>query len=180
MPVGRRASSMPRFKPTVGFRWRQTMGLFSISTTAGNGAARSASWVSTYRCCRPTRATRDRALILASVRRREGKRLDGLGIPRGGAAIPSQDRKEYVILPLARDAQILAGVAFLVKPGSREQRAAGDIGRQTGGLDTVQPEPLESKIDDEGQCRGHIALPGKRLTDPIAKAGGLRNPATEV
>src|SRR5260370_802438 len=44
----------------------------------------------------------------------------------------------------------------------------------------MQPEALESKVDDERQRRCHVALPGKRLADPVAQARRLRNAAPNV
>jgi hypothetical protein len=39
---------------------------------------------------------------------------------RGRAAIAAQDREQQVILPFAGDAEIFAGIAFLLEPGPGE------------------------------------------------------------
>src|SRR5437764_14476188 len=44
----------------------------------------------------------------------------------------------------------------------------------------MQPETLESKVDDERQRRRHVALACKRLADPVAQARRLRNAAPNI
>ena len=85
-----------------------------------------------------------------------------------------------MVLPFAGDAEIFAGVAFLLETGSGEQRPAGDVARQTRRLDPMQAEPLESEIEDERQRRRHIALPRKGFADPIAEARRLRDAAADI
>src|ERR1700738_2228995 len=96
---------------------------------------------------------------------------------RGCVAVAAQDPKQQVVLPFAGNAEILAGVAFLLEPGPREQRAAGGGGRATRSFEPMQPEPLECKVDDLRQRRRHITLPCKGLTHPVAQAPRLRNGA---
>src|SRR5437868_2517184 len=44
----------------------------------------------------------------------------------------------------------------------------------------MQPETLETKVDDERQCRCHIALPCKGLAHPVAQARRFRNAAPNI
>src|SRR5215469_16103286 len=85
-----------------------------------------------------------------------------------------------MVLPLAGNAEILARVAFLPETGSGKNRPAGNVARQAGGFESMQPEALEGKINDERQSRCHVALPRIRLADPIAKARRLGNAATDI
>jgi hypothetical protein len=57
-----------------------------------------------------------------------------------------------MILPLAVDAKILAGVALLLEAGAQQQGPARHVGRQAGRLDLVQAQPVEREIEDERQC----------------------------
>jgi len=54
-----------------------------------------------------------------------------------------------MVLPFALDAQILPSIALLLKAGSDQQRSAGNIARQAGGLDAMEAETIERKIEDE-------------------------------
>src|ERR1700731_875498 len=44
----------------------------------------------------------------------------------------------------------------------------------------MQPEALESKVDDERQRRCHVALPCKGLAHPITQARRFRNAAPNI
>src|SRR5215469_5162424 len=85
-----------------------------------------------------------------------------------------------MVLPFAGDAEIFARVAFLLEAGSRQNRSAGDVARQTGSFEPVQTEPLERKIDNERQSRRHIALPRMGLTDPITETRSFGNAAADI
>src|SRR5713101_2630637 len=85
-----------------------------------------------------------------------------------------------MILPFARDAEVFAGVPLLLETGSGQQRSAGDVGRQAGGLDPVQAEPIESELEDQRQRSRHITLPRKGLPNPITEAGRFGDPALEI
>src|SRR5215472_4357030 len=67
---------------------------------------------------------------------------------------------EQVILPGAVDAQIFAGKAFPAKPGLLEQADRGDIARDAGSLDAMQPQRLERERNDKLDRRRHVALAG--------------------
>src|SRR6516225_9923613 len=102
------------------------------------------------------------------------------GLGSGPAPIPTQDREEQMVLPLAFDAEVLASVTFLLETSSGQQRATGDVGWQTGGFDPMQAEPVEGKVEDERKCCRHIPLPSEGLADPITEARRLGNAAPQI
>mgnify|MGYP003693634893 CR=1 FL=1 len=57
-----------------------------------------------------------------------------------------------MVLPFALDAQILPGVALLLEAGSDQQRSAGSIARQAGGLDAMEAEAIERKSRTSGSA----------------------------
>src|SRR5215467_9773177 len=71
------------------------------------------------------------------------------------AQIAAQERVEYMVLPAAVDAQILAGIALFAEAELLQQAAAGRIVRQAGGLDAVQAEPVEHEQHERAQRLGH-------------------------
>src|SRR3546814_18812842 len=84
-----------------------------------------------------------------------------------------------MVLPLAVDAQILAGIALLPEADLQQQAAAGVVGGQAGGFHPVQRQLLESELDDRRDRLAHEALAGVALADPVADAGGLGAARTE-
>src|SRR5882724_11427389 len=85
-----------------------------------------------------------------------------------------------MVLPFTLDAEILPGVAFLLKAGSDQQRTAGNIARQAGGLDAMEAQAIEREIEDERQCDGHVAPPSEGFADPIAQARGLGDATPQI
>src|SRR3546814_12007567 len=77
-------------------------------------------------------------------------------------------------LPLAVDAQILAGIALLPEADLQQQAAAGVVGGQAGGFHPVQRQLLESELHDRRDGLAHEALTGVPLAVPIADSGGQR------
>jgi len=67
-----------------------------------------------------------------------------------------------MILPFAFDAEVFAGVPLLLETGSGQQRSAGDVRRQAGGLDPMQAEPIESELKDQRQRSRHINVAAQR------------------
>src|SRR3546814_19091454 len=74
-----------------------------------------------------------------------------------------------MVLPLAVDAQILAGIALLPEADLQQQAAAGVVGGQAGGFHPVQRQLLESELDDRRDGLAHEALAGVALADPVAE-----------
>src|SRR3546814_11217007 len=83
-----------------------------------------------------------------------------------------------MVLPLAVDAQILAGIALLPEADLQQQAAAGVVGGQAGGFHPVQRQLLESELDDRRDGLPHQARAGVAPADPVAdpdrKRGGWR------
>ena len=106
------------------------------------------------------------------------------GASRGAEAEPRQSSRRIAnsrwSCHLPSMQQIVAGVALLLKAGAQQQRAARHVGRQAGGLDPVQAQPVEGEIEDQRQRRGHIALAGERLADPVAEARRLGDAAPHI
>src|SRR5882672_5910561 len=102
--------------------------------------------------------------------------------PSGRRSLPilTQDGEEKMVLPFALDAQILPGIALLLKAGSDQQRSARNIARQARGLDAMEAEAIERKIEDERQCDGHVALPCEWLADPVAEACGVGDATPQI
>src|SRR5690242_10135102 len=98
----------------------------------------------------------------------------------GAAPIFAQDREQEMVLPLAVDLQVGAGITLLLEAGAEQHGAARNIGRQAGGLDAMQPQAVERKIEHQRQGVGHKALARERLADPIAEAGGFGDTAAQV
>src|ERR1700674_4723945 len=94
--------------------------------------------------------------------------------------VAAQNRKEQMILPFAFDAEVFAGIPLLLETSSCQQRSAGNVGRQAGGLDPMQAQPVEREPEDQRQRGRHITLPCKGLADPITKAGRFGDPASEI
>src|SRR5882762_1567004 len=92
---------------------------------------------------------------------RRGTRLTRLSL--GCTTVAAQNRKKQMILPFAFDAEVFAGVSLLLETGSGEQRSAGGVCRQAGGLDPVQAEPIERELEDQRQRGRHVTLPRKGL-----------------
>src|SRR5947209_20371827 len=85
-----------------------------------------------------------------------------------------------MVLPAAGDAEIFAGIAFLLEPGAGEKRAAREITRQTASLEPMQPDARERKVAAERRRRGHITLPRKGPAHPAAQSRRLRNAAPDL
>src|SRR3546814_17299612 len=77
-----------------------------------------------------------------------------------------------MVLPLAVDAQILAGIALLPEADLQQPAAAGVVGGQAGGFHPVQRQLLESELDDRPDGLAPEALAGVSLADPVPAAGG--------
>jgi integrase len=102
--------------------------------------------------------------------------------PAGVSAAPvfPEDREEEVVLPAAVDQEIVAGIALLVEAGAQQDGAARRVGRQAGGLDPVQAQPVEGEIEDERQRRRHQPLAREGLADPVAEARRFGDAAAHV
>ena len=94
--------------------------------------------------------------------------------------IPRQARIQQMILPDAIDAQIFPGIALPSKAGVFQKSRRGSVGRNTGGLQTMQSQRREGERDDRAHGRGHVAAAHERQAHPVADTGGLRDAAADV
>ena len=78
--------------------------------------------------------------------------------------ILGKDGEKKVIVPFAVNSQILAGIALLGEAAGLEQADGGGVVRQTGRLDAVQGEVVESKRQQREHrfaCEGNLGAHGR-------------------
>src|ERR1700674_1765544 len=92
----------------------------------------------------------------------------------------AQQAEQHVVLPFAVDAEVFAGVAFLVEAAAGEEVAAGVVVGEAGGLDAVQVQAVEGEADHQAQRLLHVAPAGKALAHPVAEARRLGDAAAHV
>src|SRR6516162_5101517 len=94
--------------------------------------------------------------------------------------IALEARKEQMVLPHAVDAQVFARKAFSPKSGLLQEADRGDIGRDTGGLDAMQPQRLECERNEAADRRRHVSAARVARADPIAEIAGLGATAPHI
>src|SRR5215510_2195247 len=85
-----------------------------------------------------------------------------------------------MILPDSVDAQILAGIAFALEPGSFQQADRCCVVGNARRFEAMQPQRAEAVWNQGAHCRGHIAFTDKWCTDPISDTAGLSHTAPNV
>src|SRR5713226_3699100 len=82
----------------------------------------------------------------------------------------TQQPEQHVVLPLAVDAEVFAGVAFLAEAAAREQVPARAVVGQACRLDAVQVQAVEGEAQHQPERLFHEAAAGIALAHPIAEA----------
>src|SRR3546814_1121258 len=118
-------------------------------------------------------------MLLPAVLREANRRWTGRLGPHdgGGVELLAQQREQPVVLPLAVDLQVAPRQALLAEADLPQHPLAGDVVRQGGGLDPVQPQMVEREAAGALHRLGHVAVAGTGLADPVAAGAGLPHPS---
>src|SRR5438067_4759531 len=85
-----------------------------------------------------------------------------------------------MVLPEPIDAQILAGKPLAAESGLLQKPDRGDVGRNAGRLDAMQPQRAEREGQDGCDRRRHVPLPRIGRAHPIAETASLSATAADV
>src|SRR5205085_744929 len=94
--------------------------------------------------------------------------------------VAMQPGKQQMVLPEPVDAQILAGKSLATESGLLQKPDRGDVGRNAGRLDAMQPQRAECEGQDGRDRRRHVPLPRIGRPHPVAEAARLRATAANI
>jgi len=76
--------------------------------------------------------------------------------------------------------QVFAGKAFAPKSGLLQEADRGDIGRNAGSFDAMQPQRLEGERQEAADRRRHVSPARMGRARPIAEIAGLGAAAPDI